>query len=136
VKLLRALAVVAGLGAIGGALVALVTLAALHGQAVLDASHGPSLYDSVMITLAGAGFGAVIGPLVGFGLLRDVPLGRALLGTGVGTLLGIGAVFAFQPRSGAGVALLPLLGMLVAAVLLRIVARRRGSAGAPRDPVA
>ena len=134
-KLLRALAVVAGLGAIGGALVAIVTLAALQVGALIDTSRGPSLYDAVMITLAGAGFGAVIGPLVGFGLLRDVPLGRAVLGTGVGALLGIGAVFALQPRSGAGVALLPLLGMLVAAVLLRIFARRRGGAAAPRDPV-
>ena len=135
-RLLRALAVVAGLGAIGGALVALVTLAALQVAAVLDASRGPSLYDGLMITLAGAGFGAVVGPLVGFGLLRDVPLGRAVLGTGVGALLGIGAVFALQPRTGATVALLPLLGMLVAAVLLRMLVRRRGGAGAPRDPVA
>ena len=136
-KLLRALAIVAGLGAIAGALLALVTIGAIKANALLNDLHGgPSLRDVVMLTLTGAGGGSVLGPLVGFGLLRNVPLGQAVLGTGVGALLGIAALFVLAPSSAIVAMLLPPLGMVLAALALRarVGARRRDAA--PRDPVA
>lgn len=39
--------------------------------------------------LLGAAFGLLLGPLAGFGVLRDVPLWRAVVSTGVGALIGI-----------------------------------------------
>jgi hypothetical protein len=39
--------------------------------------------------LLGAAFGLLLGPLAGFGVLRDVPLWRAVVTTGSGALIGI-----------------------------------------------
>jgi hypothetical protein len=75
-----ALGIVAGalVGALGGIVVGLV-----FGQwpevAEIASAGG----------LLGGAFGLLLGPLAGFGVLRDVPLWRAIVGTGCGALIGI-----------------------------------------------
>jgi hypothetical protein len=70
----------------------------------------------------------VLGPVIAFVLLPRVPLGRAMLVTGAGTLAGIlvSIVTDVMQLYVAGIA-----GFLLAAVLLRVFSSRR--AAAPRE---
>lgn len=76
--------------------------------------------------LVGASVGAVLAPLVSWTLLRRVPLGRAILETAIGTVLGSVAallVSRFNPTwglYGAGA------GLVLAAIRLWFAARRSG----------
>ncbi|HEY7769305.1 MAG TPA: hypothetical protein VIB55_14155 [Longimicrobium sp.] len=84
------------------------------------------------ILLFGAAFGAVfgmlLGPLGAWMLMRDVPLGRAVGGTTLGTVLGGAAALAWNAPDLLFYA--PVAGFALAAVALRVHARRRQLRGA------
>jgi hypothetical protein len=115
-------------GAIMGAVCAMIALA------VVFVSRGatPDLFSLEMRVGAavGAGIGAVGAPLVAFVLLRQAPLGRALLETALGAILG-GIAGAFipvvNPVYGA------IAGFLLAALFLRVRTGRRSKSRAPVD---
>jgi hypothetical protein len=77
---------VTALGVVAGALVG-----ALGGVAFgLIFGGWPALGEVASAgALLGAAFGLLLGPLAGFGVLRDVPLWRAVVATGFGTFIGI-----------------------------------------------
>jgi hypothetical protein len=132
----RILAITAGLvvfgavaGAIAGALVAMLGVAIRWGP-----------FDAADLSLAavGAGFGAPLGavllPAAGWLLMRHVPLGRAMLGTTLGTVAGglIGWVFPSPMDQINRTLLAGLLGFVLAVVLLRLASRRdRASVESP-----
>lgn len=128
----RILAVTAGLvafgaaaGAIAGALVAMVAIAISLGP--LEALDFDLLGFGATL---GAPLGAVLLPASGWLLMRRVPLGRAMLGTTLGTIAG-GVMGWFAPvhvdqlyrTVFAG-----FLGFVVAVVALRQAASRREGA--------
>ncbi|MEP6493518.1 MAG: hypothetical protein ABJF01_12615 [bacterium] len=124
----RILTLTAGLAAAGAILGALASVAALAAAftviALIKDRHLPSLHGAEFAYAAGVGgaLGIVLGPAAAWLLLRDVPLGRALGGATIGTLLGAFAFVALPvgPIPGA------LLGFAAACVWLR----RRGRAKA------
>ncbi|HKG90448.1 MAG TPA: hypothetical protein VKA84_01075 [Gemmatimonadaceae bacterium] len=69
-------------------------------------------------SLVGAVTGAVGAPLIGWGLLRRVPLGRAIAGTALGTVAGGAAGWAVMPVLGSAAG--ALLGFVAGAVYLRL----------------
>ena len=91
---LRVLLVLIGLVAIG--IVAGTSCGA--AIAVLLGGLGPDVFVGVL----GAVFGAFLAPITGFSLLRRVALGRAILWTSVGTVLGGLIGFGWQPLLGLG----------------------------------
>jgi hypothetical protein len=138
---LRALVVTLGLVAAGGLVGA--ACGALAFALVLALVGGP--LEPGLLAIGGA-FGAVTGtivaPLVSWLLLRHVPLGRAMVQTALGTILG-GAIGFFLPVLGLGVAVVPgflwggLVGLTAAAVRLRLATPKTPAAclesGDPRD---
>jgi hypothetical protein len=139
----RTLIVLIGLVAVGiivGSLCALAMLPLLFARIpTLQEVQGPIPY---VIASMGALFGALLAPAAGFSLLRRVPLGRAILWTALGTVVGgvIGIVV-----GGLGVTMGPLTGFGLAALRLwvettepdqhRVRARgTRDSAGADIRP--
>jgi hypothetical protein len=115
---------VTALGIVAGALVG-----ALGGVAFgLIFGGWPGLGEVASAgALLGAAFGLLLGPLAGFGVLRDVPLWRAVVTTGCGTLIGILAGAALG-----GNFLLPSLAGFAAGAAY---ARMRYSTRRLRDPV-
>lgn len=120
-RTIRALGVTAGLAVAGAA------VGAVLGASILGAmfAFGPwSVGDSdfMYAVVYGGGFGAAAGavaaPAIAWGLLRHVPLGRAIAHTAAGTVLGaaIGAI-ADSPVIGG------FVGFVAAALRLRFVAR-------------
>jgi hypothetical protein len=84
---------------------------------------------------AGAAAGMIAAPLLGWGLLRRVPLGRAILVTAMGTVVGAIGGELLNPlnpyaHTVPGVIGGALVGFLVAGAGLRIATRR-----APSSPV-
>jgi len=73
--------------------------------------------------VVGGLFGAVLGPLGAWLLMRDVPLGLAVGGTTLGTVLGGAAALASNAPGALFYA--PVAGFGLAALVLRIHARRR-----------
>lgn len=67
----------------------------------------------------GAILGSFMGPLVAWGLLRHVPLGKAVLGATIGACLG-GAVTALFPFPPSNPLIGGALGMLGSAVIMRV----------------
>ena len=139
---LRALLVTMGLVAAGGLVGA--ACGALAFAIVLGVVGGP--LEPGLLAIGGA-FGAVTGtivaPLVSWLLLRHVPLGRAIVQTALGTILG-GAIGFFLPVLGLGFAVVPgfllggLVGLTAAAVRLRLAtpkapAARLESGNSPPD---
>jgi hypothetical protein len=110
-----ALARVAALGATGGFVLGSLILGLLQHSA----PGGWSWVDVPFSMMFGGTFGALVGavgaPLMGWLFFRHVPLGRAMLVTGAGTVAGagIGLAAAGRPLIGG------CLGFLAAAVLLR-----------------
>jgi hypothetical protein len=132
--------VTAGLSASGGLVGALCAAAAVSAIGIVEGGVG-SLVSGAGIRLIGltAGAGAVAGmiaaPLLGWGLLRRVPLGRAILVTAIGTVVGaVGGELLnpFNPyaRTVPGVIGGALVGFFVAGAGLRIATR-----SAPSSPV-
>jgi hypothetical protein len=122
--LLRVVLLVGLLGAVAGAIVGIVAYFAIALWALRGSM--PSGRDAAFVIAIGAAGGAVagflLGPLVGFGLLRHVPLGRAIAFTGLGTLAGLAASIATNGRHP-----LPLTvgGFLLGAVAARLLGSRR-----------
>ena len=118
---------VVALGIVSGAVVGLsfcVGMALTPGRAAL-------FQPGFLWTFAAAGgaLGAVCGPALAFGLLREVALWRAALVTSAGALLGT-ALGTLLDRALGGlplvfpVVLCPIAGMTAAALVLRSRARR------------
>jgi len=78
-------------GAIGGAVSGVVIVALLGAFKGISIS-GPFILGAVITLTAAGGVGALIGlfvaPLFAWGVLRRVPLGKALLMTTIGTVIG------------------------------------------------
>jgi hypothetical protein len=124
----RILAVIAGLvaggtvfGALAGA-VAITIVMTLFGWG-LSGMYGGLLLEAARM---GAVLGAVLSPTAGWTLLRRVPLGRALTGTFVGTviggILGVGLGFLAYPF---GLLIGPPLGGIAGFLAAAIRLRRR-----------
>lgn len=103
----------AAVGAVLGALVLSGMLVAMEGWG--DFTSDPSV-PLVGATFGGL-FGAVLGPLAAWLLMRSVPLGKAIGGTALGTAVGAAAAIAL---GGAPLIPLSLAGFAVAAVYLRV----------------
>lgn len=90
--------------------------------------HLGDLAISIIPGVIGAGLGAVLAPMAGWGLLRRVPLGRAFMGLTLGTILGGIAGFVTHDVLG-GFFIQPILaaaaGFCCAAVALRFFHSRR-----------
>jgi drug/metabolite transporter superfamily protein YnfA len=122
-RVVRILAVTAGLGVAGAVLGAVASVVALLLATAI--TEGPSLQLHLDVLAFVAGFGAVCGsiaaPAGGWLLLRHVPLGKAMLWSVTGTVLG--GVIAWMTSVGhnqIGRAVLgAVLGFLVAALLVR-----------------
>ena len=131
--LVRVVLVVGLLGALAGAIVGIVAYFVIALWALRGSM--PSGRDAAFVIAIGAAGGAIAGfllaPLVGFGLLRRVPLGRAIAFTGTGTLAGLAASIAFDGRHP-----LPLTvgGFVVGAVVARALASKRSSGIDARRP--
>jgi hypothetical protein len=133
----RIAAVTIGLSVAGALFGAVAGAAALAIAFLL--SPGVPGFGPVRILLLPAIIGAVLGavcaPTAGWVLLRHVPLGRALGGLTVGTIVG-GVVGWFLPSSFDPInetITVAAFGFLCAAVLLRIRHARRGSQAATVD---
>ena len=129
----RIVLVTVGLSATGGlvgavsAASAITTIAIVSGGvSVLTSGGTPGLLG------AAAGFGAFCGilgaPMLGWGLLRRVPLGRAILCTAVGTILGAVGGELLQPinlfvQSLPGVLAGAFIGFVSAGIGLRVHSR-------------
>lgn len=125
---LRAVLIVMLLGAAGGAIVGVLTL--LLGTAISRQFFIDGSYLVLLAAMIGAVWGAVLGPALGFGLLRRVPLGRAIAGTALGALLAGVITFVYDPLL---VMFIAPLGMLLAATALRRqVGRKSARADAER----
>ena len=123
-RVLKVVAIVAGLGAAAGALtttLVVLLMELLDGRPV---RLGMIAQLAAFAALYGAVFGGVLGPLAAFGFLRKVPLWRAILGTGIGTVLGLGAVFVFSAHPFGA----PLLGFGLGALAARLDQARRDRA--------
>jgi hypothetical protein len=129
-RLSRVLAVSLGLFA-GGAVVGALTGAAMAALVVALVDGVRPALDPDLLTIGaafGAPLGAVLFPLAGWLLMRRVPLGRALLGTAVGTIAG-GLVGWFVPVGPDVVARTLVAG--VAGFVLAVFALRRSATRAP-----
>jgi hypothetical protein len=121
-SLKRILAVTAGLAATGAIVGTVLGASALTAWILIRSGDLRGAGGIIGIAaLTGAAIGAVIAPIFAWTLLRTVPLGRAILGTAIGTLLGV-AVGPLIHASGlfAG----PIAGFILAAVGLRLTATR------------
>jgi hypothetical protein len=115
----------AGVGAVIGSLAAMVAF--FLGELVsggVDLGIGANGYG--FVALVGAVVGAVAAPLFGWFVLRYVPLGRAMLWTAIGTVVG-GAV---GWRAGVHPIATGLAGFAVASLLARFYSRRRQASAA------
>lgn len=112
-------------GAVAGAGVSFVILS---GMALVLSDL--SLFGLSVIGIAasiGAASGAVLGPAIAWLFLRTIPLGRAILHTSVGAAIGAALALAV-PRGGFLFVLgAATAGALLAALRLRLAARRVGS---------
>jgi hypothetical protein len=112
----RVLVVWVGLTAVGlviGAACALTLLAGLFG--IIPKLGEPLPVFFVVAAGMGGLFGAFLAPVAGFSLLRRVPLGRAILWTTAGTLIG---GLAGLLLGGFGLTLGPIAGFGLAAFRL------------------
>ncbi|MDQ6830025.1 MAG: hypothetical protein M3081_14305 [Gemmatimonadota bacterium] len=122
----RVVIVTAGLVATGGVVGAICAIVALAiGFAVINSGAGGDLAVFEFVGAIGAFVGTIMAPLLAWGLLRYVPIGRAIAQCALGTMIGGFTAFAlhvhdtvFGPTLGA------LSGFIVAAVRLRIVTPR------------
>src|SRR5687768_15691424 len=130
----RIVVVTAGLGATGGLVGGISAVSAVSAIVILtggvDALTSPGTPGLLGVA---AGFGAfcgiIGGPLLGWGLLRRVPLGRAILWTAAGTILGAIGGELLQPfnpfgQSLPGVFAGAFLGFASAGITLRVRSRR------------
>jgi hypothetical protein len=125
-------------GGLVGGLCAATTVAviALAEGGAHTASLAPIAGISAMSAAAGAFVGVIAAPLIGFGLLRYVPIGRSILVTALATIVGGLAGEALRPfnpytRVLPGVIVGALGGFVLSAIALRLLSRRsRAASGA------
>ena len=132
----RVFAVTAGLVVAGAVFGALAGVAALAISLLLTGEFRGRLLPEVFAIAAvlGAILGAVCAPIIGWLLLRHVPLGRAFSGLALGaTVGGVAGWFLPQFAHGDGILIVAAVGALGAAVVLRI---KHARAPVPRDPLA
>src|ERR1051326_1958614 len=133
-RLERVVAVTAGLaltGAVAGAFCAAVavTVIVLIEAKVTFISSAEFLQLLGIVAAVGAATGVVAAPALAWGLLRRIPLGRAILVTSVGTIIGLilgEMLFPLNPYRKVipGAILGGWLGFLLAGVALRVRSRR------------
>ena len=130
VSLGRVIAVTAGLVGVGALVGAAIGGAIMAGMLMVW-SHSGVLGALLGGALLGGGIGAITAPLLAWIFLRRASLGRAILETAIGTLVG-GLLGVFSPFL-----ILPaaILGFLVAAINLYVRTRRKQPAAesSPRD---
>ena len=126
--------VTAGLGGAGAVLGAVCAAASVAGIALLAGGvHAPGSAGTPALLCVAAAFGSLVGavgaPILGWSLLRRVPLGRVLAVTTIGTVAG--AVVGEQlraldpfPATLPGVIAGALLGFLLSGIVLRVHAKR------------
>jgi hypothetical protein len=135
-QLKRIAAVTAGL-AIAGALVGAICGAVMMLAFILIEESG-MLRDLLPLlawgAMVGAALGAVLGPLSAWLLMRHVPIGLALAGTALGTL--VGAVIGIFVSGLDGALMFGLGGFAVAALVLWMKTPRGSRPAAARDPSA
>ena len=123
-SLKRIVAVTAGLAATGAVVGSVLGALTIIGWIVVESRRltGSDWPVIGVAAVAGAAIGAVLAPIFAWALLRTVPLGRAILGTAVGTVAGV-VVGPLIHAAG----LIPgaLAGFAIAAVALRLTASRR-----------
>jgi hypothetical protein len=120
-RVIRATLVVGALGALGGCVIGTVLLAALQVRAPGGFHWAIDLPFGLMFGgTFGAAVGAVGAPLLAWFAFPHVPLGRAMLATGLGTVAGAlaGLTLAGAPVLGG------CLGFLAAGVALRFLGLR------------
>ena len=128
----RAFALVTALAIGAGAALGLLVVGAAIGFGV---ASGRSITGRdvvglfVLGALWGGVFGLALGPLTAFGLLRAVPLWRAVLGTGAGTVLGVAATFVL----GVNPFLAIPIGFVAGALAIRALHGRRAIAATTSD---
>ena len=124
----RILAVTAGLS-LTGAIVGTITGAIVAATIIGVVTHSAPLSLELLAigAMFGAPLGAVLFPTAGWLLMRHVPLGKALLGTTIGTLAG-GIAGWFLPIGSDPLArtiTLGVVGFAIAVMLLRRSASSR-----------
>ena len=134
VSVKRVLAVTAGLSVTGTLVGAACAGTAVFIASALDFGLTDLVRGSLSIVIrsaiAGGILGSVLAPLCAFALLRSVPLGRAVVFTGVGTIVGsvVGDRLApINPYSASyfpGIVTGALVGFVLAGLLSRLVKLR------------
>ncbi|MCE2940698.1 MAG: hypothetical protein ACK53A_04645 [Gemmatimonadota bacterium] len=138
---LQTTALVSAAGAVAGAIAAPVVLTvATLARLVVSGGGVPDTWTAVVNAFRGAGalgtlaavYGAVLGPLLGWTLLRRVPIGRAAVTCAVGAAVFLVLGLVLLPLAFDGLLALayPVVGGLVTALALRWRQRDRASAGA------
>jgi hypothetical protein len=123
----------AGAGAIAGGLCGVVAGVVATS---IEGGHWSiqALRDLAAISTYASAFGAIAGavafPLAGWGLLRQVSIGRAIMGTAIGTVIGsaLGELYdPFNPyiADAPGIIVGGFMGFVFAAALLRVLERAR-----------
>jgi hypothetical protein len=122
----------AACGAFMGAACAIIAVAAAlitHSpRPILSGFAPPPLL--VAVGAAGAAIGAVSAPILAFAVLRRVALGRAIVVTAIGTIVGAAAGEAIAPLNpydadrSPGIVRGALIGFVAAGVVLRLTATR------------
>ena len=133
-RLQRIVAVTAGLsgtGAMVGALCAAVAVTAISAfEAKLSFLFSLDFLHLLwMVVLVGAMTGVVGAPALAWGLLRRVPLGRAILVTAIGTVVGSAlgeTLYPLNPYRNVipGVIVCGWVGFVLAGIALRLASRR------------
>ena len=128
-KLVRTIGIVSALGAAGGALVGAAAFAVV-ALVVGGMEARVAAMDLVRLVGVGTALGAVagglLGPLAGFGFLRSVPLGRAIVSVGLGALAGFGVGI----LTSSSIFATTLGGFALGVLLARRMARPDGAATA------
>jgi uncharacterized membrane protein YfcA len=134
-RAVRILAVTAGLGVAGGVLGAVASVITFVVAMVLSEGLPPPIHLDVLAFVAGFGaiFGIVAAPAGGWLLLRHVPLGRAMLWSVMGTVVGgVGVWMIPVGHDQIGRAVIgAVLGFLGAAFVLRRTTPRVRADGDP-----
>lgn len=133
-RALRATGVVAAVGAAAGVLGGMLVAALIGAMMLADKapSEGPGLGEIGFIlgvsSLFGAAFGLVLGPLLGWTLMRRVPLGRAVGETAFAAAVGVGVSF-MAPLGPFAIFFYPVIAATLAALRLRFAYRALPATG-------
>jgi hypothetical protein len=130
-----------GAGAVVGGVCATIAVALILG---IRPPHDSVLrFDALPFLFGVAQFGAVVGavaaPVLGFAVLRKVPLGRAVVVTALGTLIGavigefLGPLNPYDADLTPGVVRGTLAGFVAAGLYLRVTTRHARTGGSVEE---